>query len=266
LTGQAVLHSFSSVLTNPDPTIHRQVVAAARTLLHEDPAAPIASIARSAGVSRATFYRHFGSRDALLDAVRLEPPKPARLRVLEAAADLIGRGGLHGFTMEELATAAGVSRATVYRLFPTKAALFGEIVRHYSPFAPLLRVLTEHGDRPPREVIPLLTHTFATVAEPRIGIMRGVLLEALSVHPDAVTGIQPFMPEVLGALTGYLARHMATGNIRPMHPLLAVQAIMGPIAFHLLSRPLAQRIVGFTMSIDEVVDELTATILEGIAP
>jgi AcrR family transcriptional regulator len=254
------------VLTNPDPTIHRQVVAAARTLLHDDPAAPVARIAREAGVSRATIYRHFGSRDALLTAIRLEPPKPARDRVLEAAADLIGHGGLHSFSMEQLATAAGVSRATVYRLFPTKAALFGEIVRTYSPFEPLLHVLAEHGHRPPREVVPLLTRTFATVAYPRIGIMRGVLLEALAVHPDAVTGIQPFMPEVLGVLAGYLALHMETGQVRPMHPLLAVQAIMGPIAFHLLSRTLAEQVVGFTMPIDEVVDQLTETILEGLTP
>jgi AcrR family transcriptional regulator len=241
-------------------------MAAARNLLHEDPAAPVARIAREAGVSRATIYRHFGSRDALLTAVRLEPPKAARERVLEAAADLIGHGGLHGFSMEELATAAGVSRATVYRLLPTKAALFGELVRTYSPFEPLTQVLAAHGDRPPREVIPLLTRTFATVAYPRIGIMRGVLFEALSVHPDAVTGIQPFMPEVLGALTRYLARHMEAGNVRRMHPLLAVQAFIGPIAFHLMSRSLAERVLGFSMPIDEVVDQMTEAILEGMAP
>jgi AcrR family transcriptional regulator len=254
------------VLTNPDPTIHRQVVAAARTLLYDDPDATVAKIAREAGVSRATIYRHFGSRDALLTAIRLEPPKPARLRVLEAAADLIGHGGLHAFSMEGLASAAGVSRATVYRLFPTKAALFGEIVRHYSPFEPLTQVLAEHGHRPPTEVVPLLTRTFATVAYPRIGIMRSVLSEALTVSPDAVAGIQPFMPDVIGTLAGYLARHMETGEVRPMHPLLAVQAIIGPIAFHLLSRPLAERVVGFTMPIDEVVAEMTETILEGLAP
>jgi AcrR family transcriptional regulator len=249
-----------------DPTIHRQVVAAARALLTHDASTPVDTIAREAGVSRATIYRHFGSRSALLEAIRLEPPKPARLRVLEAAADLIGRGGLHAISMDQLASAAGVSRATVYRLFPTKAAVFGELVRHYSPFEPLARVLAEHGDRPPAEVIPLLTHTFATVAVPRIAIMRSVLLEALAVTDDAVAGVRPFMPEVIGALGGYLQRHMQAGRVRHMHPLLAVQAVLGPIAFHLLSRPLAERVVGFTMPIDEVVDQLTATILDGLAP
>jgi AcrR family transcriptional regulator len=251
---------------NPDPTIHRQVVAAARTLLTKDVATPVDRIAREAGVSRATVYRHFGSRDALLEAIRVEPPKPARLRVLEAAADLIGHGGLHSFSMEELASAAGVSRATVYRLFPSKAAVFGELVRHYSPFESLTRVLAEEGHRPPAELIPMLTRTFATVALPRVGIMRSVLFEALAVTRDAVAGVQPFVPEVIGALAGYLERYMDAGAVRRMHPLLAVQAILGPIAFHLLSRPLAERVIGFTMPIDDVVDELTASILEGLTP
>jgi AcrR family transcriptional regulator len=250
----------------PDPTIRRQVVAAAQTLLTRDARTPVDTIAREAGVSRATVYRHFGSRSALLEAIRLEPPIPARQRVLEAAADLIGRGGLHAFSMEQLASAAGVSRATVYRLFPTKAAVFGELVRIYSPFEPLTNLLHEHGHRPPAEVIPMLTRTFATVALPRIGMMRSVLLEALAVSDDAVAGVQPFMPEVLGALGGYLERHMDAGRVRRMHPLLAVQAILGPIAFHLLSRPLAERVIGFTMPVDEVVDELTASILDGLTP
>jgi AcrR family transcriptional regulator len=250
----------------PDPTIHRQVVTAARELLATEPGAPISRIARQAGVSRATFYRHFGSREALLRAVEVEPPMPARERILETAAELIGQRGLHALSMDELATAAGVSRATVYRLYPSKAALFGEIVKAFSPFAPLVRVVTEHGNEPPETVIPLITRTFATIALPRLGIMRGVLLEALSVRPDAVRGVQPFMPEALAAVGGYLVRQMAAGTIRPMHPLLAVQAVLGPIAFHLLSRPIAERVVGFDMPITEVVDELTKPILRGLRP
>jgi len=251
---------------SPDPTIHRQVVAAAREMLSADPAAPISRIADEAGVSRATFYRHFGSREALLTAVEMEPPVPARERILEAAGELIGRGGLHTFSMEELATAAGVSRATVYRLFPTKAALFGEIVRHFSPFEPALRIVREHFDRPPEEVVPLLARTFATIGGARIGIMRGVLLEASAVTPDAVAGVQPFLPEAIGTLAGYMAHHMDAGRVRRMHPILAVQALLGPIFVHLLTRPMAERVVGFDMPIDEAVEQLTASILGGLRP
>jgi len=247
-----------------DPTIHRQVVATARQLLGAEPGAPISRIARAAGVSRATLYRHFGSRDALLAAVQVEPPMPARDRILEAAADLIGRGGLHAFTMEQLAVAAGVSRATVYRLVPSKARLFGEIVRRYSPFEPVMRVIEAHGGEPPEVVVPLLTRTFATIGARRTAIMRSVLLEASAMTPAAIEGVQPFMPDAIRSLAGYLARQMDARRVRRMHPVVAVQALVGPIFVHLLTRPIAERLVGFDLPIDDAVDQLTASILEGL--
>jgi AcrR family transcriptional regulator len=247
-----------------DPTIRRQVVAAARSLLDTEPEASIGRIAREAGVSRATFYRHFGSRDALLAAVEVEPPVPARDRILEAAADLLGRGGLHAFSMEELAVAAGVSRATVYRLIPSKAALFGEIVRTYSPFEPAMAVMGEHGDGPPDEVVPLLVRTFAEIGARRIGIMRGVLLEASALDPDAMAGVRPFIPDAIGTLAGYMARQMDAGTVRRMHPILAVQALLGPVFVHLLTRPIAERLVGFDLPMEEAIVQLTSSVLAGL--
>jgi AcrR family transcriptional regulator len=247
-----------------DPTIRRQVVATAREVLRRHPAAPVAQIARKAGVSRATFYRHFGSRQALLEAVDLEPPTSARERVLDAAAQLIGINGLRGLNMDELATRAGVSRATLYRLFPTKAALFGEIVRVYSPFEPVLATLDANADKPPDELVPKLARAFVDTSVPRLGILRGVLLEAMSVSPDAVTGVQPFVPEAIGRIAAYLQRQMDDGAIRRMHPILAVQAMLGPIFIHILTRPLAERLIGLSIPMDQAIDQLSAAILEGL--
>ena len=52
-------------------------MSAAREVLAEDASAPVAVIAGRAGVSRATFYRHFGSRELLLRSVALEPQPAA---------------------------------------------------------------------------------------------------------------------------------------------------------------------------------------------
>ena len=51
------------------------------------------------------------------------------------------------------------------------------------------------------------------------------------------------------------------GLVRPAAGRIVV---LGPIAFHLLSRPIAKQVVGFDMPIDDVVEELTASILEGL--
>jgi AcrR family transcriptional regulator len=247
-----------------DPTIHRQVVSAARELLSQEPNAPISRIASEAGVSRATVYRHFGSREALLRTLEIEPPLPAEDRLLLAAAELIKRGGLHAFSMEELATAAGVSRATVYRIVPTKAALFGELVRRFSPFESVVGILDQHGHEASEVVIPLLTRTLARVGAERIGVMRAILLEASAVTPEAMMGVQPFMPETVRALAGYMQREMAAGRVRPMHPVLAVQAVLGPIFVHLLTRPIAERLIGFDLPLEAAVDQLTESILGGL--
>ena len=41
-------------------------------------------------------------------------------RILKAALDLIGRRGVRRLAMQEIADAAGVSRGTLYRYFPSK--------------------------------------------------------------------------------------------------------------------------------------------------
>ena len=46
--------------------------------------------------------------------------------------------------MDELARAADVSRGTLYRLFPGKAALMEGLLQEYSPFEPVQRILREH--------------------------------------------------------------------------------------------------------------------------
>src|SRR5690348_12192315 len=97
------------------------VLQAARVLLERDRAASLHDVASAAGVSRATVYRLFGSRDGLLQALDIEPDPGARQRVLGAALELVGRDGLTRLSMDEVAAAAGVSRASLYRLFPGKA-------------------------------------------------------------------------------------------------------------------------------------------------
>jgi AcrR family transcriptional regulator len=249
-----------------DPTIRRQVMASARELLTQDADAPIATIARHAGVSRATFYRHFGSRAALLEAVEHEPPAPARERILAAAAELIGRDGLDALSMDELAAAAGVSRATVFRLFPGKATLFGAVIATYSPFVEIEALLRRSADRPPEEVLPAIGQVVVRTVRGRIGLLRTVLLEVSSGGNQAIEGMRPIFVRFVSALAGYFAVQMEAGRMRPMHPILAAQAIAAPVAFHLLTRPVAERLVGLQVSEEEAVDQLVRVTLRGLAP
>jgi AcrR family transcriptional regulator len=232
-------------------------------------------LAAVAGISRATLYRLFGSQQHLLRELGFEPPPIVRSRVLDTALLLVGRHGLAELSMDELAAEAAVSRATLYRLFPGKAALFAELVRRFSPFEPIAAVLETMGDRPPDEVIRAVAHAMATAMEGRVGLLLQLLFEVSRSgprsHPDA-----RFQEDAANAMrtlplvAGYVDEQMEAGGLRRMDPVLAVQALVGPIVIHLLMRVPAERQSGpgrsVTVPLGEVVDELAGSWLRAMTP
>jgi AcrR family transcriptional regulator len=258
------------------PTISKQQVLTVLTAAtQEDGLAGLSmgELAGAAGVSRATLYRLFGSHQHLLQELGLEPPPAVRSRILDTALDLVGRHGLAELSMDELAAAAGVSRATLYRLFPGKEALFAALVRSFSPFEPIAAVLEAAGDQPPAKVIPKVAHAMAAAMDGHMGLLLQLLLEFSRDRPPdgghgsgegAVQGMR-----TLPLVTGYLAGQMAAGRLRRMDPDLAFQALAGPIVLHLLWRPPGAPRVDAPPArprpLDEVVDELVGVWLRAMA-
>jgi hypothetical protein len=113
-------------------------------------------------------------------------------------------------------------------------------------------------------VLPLIARAVVGTAMARIGLMRAILLEISSGSETSIAGIRPVFESSIAALGAYLSRQMAAGRIRPMPPLLALQAFVGPIFFHLMSRPVVAGVAGLEMDPAAAIDELTATTLAGL--
>ena len=242
------------------------VLAAARTVLSRNPGAPLNEVAAAASVSRATLYRMFGSREGLLRTLDIEPDPDSRERVLMAALELVGRDGLARLSMDEVAAAAGVSRASLYRLFPGKPVLFRELLRRFSPVETIVETVLRLRDRPPDEVMPEVARAAARTLAGRVGIVRTLMFEVASASAEAEEALRYVVGHLLTALPGYLADQMATGRLRPMHPLLAIQAFAGPIIFHLITRAVAERELGFDMPVEDVVTVLAENWVRAMRP
>ncbi len=229
-------------------------------------------LATRAGVSRATLYRLFGSQQHLLHELGLTLPPTVRSRILYTARELVGRHGLAELSMDELAAQAGVSRATLYRLVPGKDALFAELVRSFSPFEPIAAVLETMGERPPAEVIPAIAQAMAAALDGHIGLLLQLLFENSRRDPDRHGGADQDAAQAMRTLplvAGYLDRQMAAGRLRRMDPVLAMQALAGPIVMHLLMRAPSHQSGaghGVALPLEGVVDELASMWLRAMTP
>ena len=241
-----------------------RIIQKATRLLEKGEPPSVNRIAEAAGVSRTTLYRIFPSRAALLEALSIEPEPGTRQRVLEAALQLLGSRSLSDLSMDELASSAGVSRANLYRLFPGKSALFRAILLAYSPFEPVMALLARAGDRPPEELIPqLVLAAYRTVARRR-GIVRTLLLEITSMAPETQQVLADTAVRAFATLGGYLAAQMAAGRFRRMHPMLAVQSLVGGVVLHLLAEPVFSQAGADAPTGEEAVMQFSELWLRGM--
>jgi AcrR family transcriptional regulator len=249
-------------------TARKRILAAAERAFADDPSLTMAELAAATGVSLRQLYRHFASREALLRELDLEAPPAARERILEAARNLLGRVSLAELSMDELAASAGVSRATLYRIFPGKPALFRELIATYSPWESIARVLEECRESPdmsPRQVIPRVARALADALSGRTGVLLRMVVEMSRGEPDTEEGVQRSMLRGLPDLIQYLSQQMAAGHLRSVHPVIAVQLLAGPLVAHELTRPLAS-LVGFQDTREAVVDQVVDFWLRAMTP
>ena len=246
-------------------TAGRRILDRAPALLARRPQATVGDLARAAGVSRASFYRHFPSRDALLSALDVAPEPATRQRVLDAAVEMVGARGLRALSMDELADRASVSRATLYRLFPGKAALLTALVVAYSPLEPVTALLAARHDDPPHVLMPELARTAYRAMAGRTGLMRALFFEVSGLSPESEQVVAEALARAIGLMVMYVAAQMDAGTLRRGHPVLALQAFVGPVFFHILTRPLVDRVLELDVDGEAAVTELAESWLRAMA-
>ncbi len=192
------------------------IIRAARQLTDGGSPFKMSEVAEKAGVSRATLYRTFPSRRALLEALRsdgvvVEEPDVER-RAMDAMRRVLLRAGFEGLTMESVASDGGLSLATVYRRFGDRAGLLRAFMRHGDGRASLVQVL----DRPvrSREDLEQALTSFTETTLAALEELRPLFLLAFSA-PEEIRGeirrIRDARRGTIAALAAFLRKHMKRG-------------------------------------------------------
>jgi AcrR family transcriptional regulator len=249
----------------PGPVSKQKVISAAKRVLSRDEDSTMEDLAAAAGVSLRTLYRLFANRDELLSAIDREPRVSARQRLIDHALQLLGTQSLAQLSMDALADAAEVSRATLYRFFPGKPALLRALIETGSPWESITGVLAEAPDRAPKKLVPDIARALASALDGRTGMLLRMVFEIVTGEPDTIQGVRRSMTRGLPELIQYLGDEMALGRLRRMHPVIALQLLAGPIFVHLATRPLAA-LLGLKAPLDDVVREIADAWLRAMAP
>lgn len=234
---------------------------------------PLTAIAAAAGISRSTLVRRLGgSRQALDEAVRaagVDPGgrQPVRERAIEAAAGLIAEHGLSAVTLESIAGAAGCSLPSLHVTFGGRDGLLTAIFERYSPLLDLEALMADPPDSV-EDTVRAVYRAFIRAFEHERQVLPALIADVFG-RPDGPGRrvLAANFPRLLGSLGAWLLGQMRTGRIRQLPLPLVAQLLLGPMAIHMLSRPVFAPLFGPSFpTAEQAADVFTTAFLRAVTP
>jgi AcrR family transcriptional regulator len=193
-----------------------------------------------------------------------------RLQILRVAVSLFSQKGFGGTTTREIAQAAGISEAMVFRHYATKQELYTAILDHkacsgdaMNPEEMVADALKEKDDRAVFERLALgaLNHH---ECDPEF--QRLLLHSALEGHELKEMFFEKFLRRIYELLGAYIAERQRDGAMLNVDPAIVVRAFIGMIVHHSLNNNLwdpERRLL--KISNEEAAKHFTNILLNGIS-
>jgi TetR/AcrR family transcriptional regulator len=175
-------------------------------------------------------------------------PRPAprmaaedrREQIIEVAVRLFSQRGFRGTTTKEIAAAAGVNEAIIFRHFSTKSELYAAIIDRKANSAAMkalrsaLAEAIEQSDD--RMVFETLAFHMLEFHERDDTAMRLLLYSALEGHELAEMIARNHILKTHQQMAEYVKKRMAAGVFRRMDPMVAVRCFMGMIIVQVMNK------------------------------
>jgi AcrR family transcriptional regulator len=150
-----------------------------------------------------------------------------RVRILDAARRLIGRSGFRETAMETVAAEAGVATGTVYRYFPSKAALFVEVVSRVSEREVGVVASIAARSEPARARLEAAVRAFADRALRAPRLAYALIVEPSDPEVEAVRLL--YRRRLADAFARIVANGVTAGDFPPQDPEVAATCIVGAV-------------------------------------
>jgi TetR/AcrR family transcriptional regulator len=164
------------------------------------------------------------------------PAEDRRRQLLEAALDLFAAKGFEGTTTKEIAAAAGVNEAIIFRHFPNKQALYsavldyrhesGEVAAEVARWQDFMDANDDMGLF--RAIVDKVMSGYRRDAR----MNRVLLFAALEGHEAGLEQHRQRSFPLFERLCQYVARRQSEGALRPGPPGAVIAALVGNAAFY----------------------------------
>jgi len=193
-----------------------------------------------------------------------------RQQILEVAMKLFSERGFRGTTTKEIAHAAGVSEAMVFRHFATKEELYAAILDHKAcsgdKFEPAEMAADGIKRKDDRAVFESLALGALKHHENDPEFQRLLLHSALEKHELAQMFFDEFVRRVYDFLGNYIRERQREGVLIEIDPAIVVRAFIGMVMHHSLNNNLwdpKRRLLN--ISNESAAKYFTDILLHGIA-
>lgn len=182
--------------------------------------------------------------------------------LIRAATRLFAKKGFNGTTTKEIAKAASISEALVFKHFPTKRALYAAILAEKVTVSELLGAIEESARKQDdRRVFTLIaSYRIRPGVDPTL--LRLLLFSALEGHELSDIFFGKHHKIFYDHLAAYIQTRVEDGAFRQVDPLLAARAFIGMVVHHRL----LHEIFGVPMdrSYDDTVSTYVDIFLQGL--
>lgn len=157
-----------------------------------------------------------------------------REQILDVAIRLFSQNGFRGTTTKEIALAAGVNEAIIFRHFSTKSDLYSAILDRKASCSQAVEALVERemARKDDRAVFETIAIHILDQHDQDDAFMRLLCYSALERHELAEMFHRNQITYYYNYLADYIKRRISDGAFRRVHPMTAVRAFLGMVLYH----------------------------------
>ena len=190
-----------------------------------------------------------------------------REQIIDAAMHVFAQKGFTKATNKDIAREAGITPGLIYYYFESKDALLNAIVETRSPLQVISSLSPEELALPPEMFLRMLVMRILGIMEGEnmVGLIRVMLPEM--IHNPTVSSIPASLfQRVFGLIGKYFEAKVASGELRPIDTLLAVQVLIGSLIGFILRRQIIHDPIALAYSQEQIADAVLDTVLNGLLP